>query len=310
MSLRGKIIGVMMGGRSSERNVSIKSGTAVCEALKSARVDVKGLEVKQETEEEIRSLILDNGIGVVFVAMHGGFGEDGRLQRVLEKINVPFTGSQEKSSRLAMDKLASRLLFEKAKLHVPKYKCARRTAQDKMKDLSFPLVIKPSCQGSSIGISFVDSATEVQGALAEAFKYDETVLLEEFIRGREITVSVLDGQALPIVEIIPKKRFFDFEAKYEKGLTEYVVPALLEAKVAQKAQQDAVAAFCALCCRHLARVDMILKNDKMPYILEVNTIPGFTATSLFPKAAYAAGFSFQELCLKLCELAVQDNGKK
>lgn len=311
MSLNGKHVGIMMGGLSSEKDVSLKSGRAVLEALKVSGVNAVPLEIAQETEEEIRSLILRHSIDIVFITMHGGFGEDGRLQHILEKIGVPFTGPKEASSRLAMDKIASRRLFKEAKLHVPRYRALRRGSGSLILSfLRYPLVVKPAAQGSSIGISFVDSKRYLKNALETAFKFDEVVLVEELIRGREITVSVLDGKALPIVEIIPKKRFFDFQAKYEKGLTEYVVPANIPPEIARAAQQDAVTAYHALNCRHLSRVDMILKNGKTPYILEVNTIPGFTATSLYPKAAQAAGISFQQLCAKLLELADANDGKK
>ncbi len=309
MSLEEKRIGVLMGGASSERDISLKSGMAVFEALKAVGLDAVSLEVKNETEDEVKSLLSNSHVDAVFIAMHGGFGEDGRLQHILEKIHMPFTGPKEKSSRLAMDKLVSRRLFEKSGLLVPAYVCLKKQDSLKIIDrLHFPLVVKPTSQGSSIGISFIDAFEKVEEAVALAFQYDDTVLIEEFIEGREITVSVLDGEPLPIVEIIPKKKFFDFQAKYEKGMTDYVVPADLSEAIARASQKDAVVAYRTLDCRHLSRVDMILKEDRLPYVLEVNTIPGFTATSLFPKAARAAGVSFQELCTKLLEFAVRDNG--
>lgn len=309
MSLKEKRIGVLMGGDSSERNVSLKSGMAVFEALKDSGLNVVSLEVKKETEDEVKSLLSNNQVDLVFIAMHGGFGEDGHLQHILEKIHMPFTGPKEKSSRLAMDKLASRRLFEKSGLLVPAYVCLKKTDSLKAIDrLHFPLVVKPASQGSSIGISFIETPSQVEEAVRLAFQYDDSVLVEEFVKGREITVSVLDGKPLPIVEIIPKNKFFDFQAKYEKGMTDYIVPADLSDAVARASQKDAVTAYRALDCRHLSRVDIILKDDVAPTVLEVNTIPGFTATSLFPKAARAAGVSFQELCTRLLELAVRDNG--
>lgn len=307
MSLENKRIGIMMGGFSSEREISLKSGKAVFEALKNSGKDVVELELMQETEEEIRRLISQHAVDIIFIAMHGGFGEDGRLQHILEKINVPYTGPGEESSRRAMDKIASRKLFEKAGLHVPQYRRIRRRFNSPLllSFMHYPLVVKPSAQGSSIGISFVGSPDQLPLALRLAFKFGDDVLVEEFIEGREITVSVLDGKALPIVEIIPKKKFFDYQAKYEKGLTEYVVPAPLSPEIAQKAQRDAMKAYHVLDCRHLSRVDMIIKEDGTPYILEVNTIPGLTEMSLFPKAAGAAGISFDQLCTKLVELAIK-----
>lgn len=304
MSLdHAKRIGVLMGGRSSEREISLKSGRAVFEALKNSGCNVVSLEVFQETEEEIRRLVGQQAIDIVFIAMHGGFGEDGRLQHILEKIRVPYTGPQEQASRLAMDKAASHQLFKKAGLRVPNCCIGRRPLNPlSLIFLRYPVVVKPSRQGSSIGISFVHFRNQLKEAMDLAFKFDDIVLIEEFIKGREITVAVLDGRALPIVEIVSKKQFFDYQAKYEKGFTEYIVPAALDPKTALRVQRDAVKAYETLGCRHLSRIDMIVAKDGTPYILEVNTIPGFTERSLFPKAAAAAGMNFDQLCAKLVEL--------
>jgi D-alanine-D-alanine ligase len=295
----------MMGGLSAERDISYKSGHAVFSALKRSGLDVVALDITRETEEGIISVVVHSAIDVVFIAMHGGFGEDGRLQHILEKMNVSYTGSQSRCSRMAMDKTISCRLFQKAGLRVPKHRQWKRGASRFFADLflRYPLVVKPSAQGSSIGISFVDSSSSLSEALSMALKFGDEVLIEEFIKGREITVSVLDGNALPIVEIIPKKQFFDFEAKYQKGMTDYVVPAALDEATAQKAKADAVTAYRVLGCRHLSRVDMIISEDGRVYVLEVNTIPGMTETSLLPKAAKAAGIGFDQLCLKIVEMA-------
>jgi len=295
-----------MGGLSSEREVSLKSGRAVFDALKNSGWDVFPLEVKQETEEEIRRLIEEHAVDVVFIAMHGGFGEDGRLQHILEKIRVPYTGPGEAASRLAMDKVSSHRLFARAGLHLPAHRVFTRRARYfcGFHFLPYPVVVKPAAQGSSIGVSFVSRPEQLGSAVVSAFQYDDTILIEEFIKGPEITVSVFNGMALPIVAVIPKKQFFDFQAKYEKGMTEYVVPAPLDPEVAKRAQWDAVTAYHALGCRHLARVDMIIRPDGVPMVLEVNTIPGMTQTSLFPKAAAAAGMAFDQLCSRLVELAL------
>ncbi|HQP91771.1 MAG TPA: ATP-grasp domain-containing protein, partial [Candidatus Omnitrophota bacterium] len=221
LSLKDKRVGVMMGGLSSERDVSLKSGAAVLDALRSSGINAFGLEVSDESYEGIKGLVSFNRIDVVFVAMHGGFGEDGRLQGILEKIGVLYTGPGQKASSLAMDKLVSRKFFQKAGLCIPKYrhiqkKDDRSLWQLMVKDLNYPLVVKPSDQESSIGISFIDSDIKLAPALDEAFKYGGVSIVEEFISGREITVSVFDKKALPVVEIIPKNKFFDFEAKYQK----------------------------------------------------------------------------------------------
>ncbi len=295
-----------MGGLSSERDISLKSGRAVLNALKDAGWQALALEVLQETQEEIQRLVREAAVDVVFVAMHGGFGEDGRLQKILEDMRVPYTGPAREASRLAMDKVASRRLFERAGLRVPRTRIIRRGKRmmTLLHELRYPVVIKPAAQGSSIGVSFVSHGKELSAAVLKAFRYDDTILVEEFIEGREITVSVLDGTALPIVAIIPKKSFFDFQAKYEKGMTEYVVPAPLDAAVAERARQDAVTAYHALGCRHLARADMILDEEGRAVILEINTVPGLTETSLLPKAARAAGLEFTSLCTKIVELAL------
>jgi D-alanine-D-alanine ligase len=295
----------MMGGCSSEREISLKSGRAVVGALQEGRFDVVALDVQSETEDEIRRLIRENMVDVVFVAMHGGFGEDGRLQEILEKIPVRYTGPGPQASRMAMDKIVSRRRFAGAGLHVPRSVVVRRGRRCplKIKWLKAPFVVKPSAQGSSIGISFVADRKDLAAAMAEAHRYGEDVLVEEFIRGRELTVSILNDRPLPAVEIRPKKGFFDFEAKYHKGLTDYIVPALLDQRLAARIQVDSLKAYRALGCRHLSRVDVILKDEKTPYILEVNTIPGMTETSLLPKAAAAAGMNFVQLCRSLVEMA-------
>ncbi|MFH1691594.1 MAG: D-alanine--D-alanine ligase [Candidatus Omnitrophota bacterium] len=307
MFLEDKHIGIMMGGCSCERAVSLKSGEAVANALKALDCRATLLDIRHETEQEVKDLVREHHIDVVFIAMHGGFGEDGRLQHILDNLQLPYTGSSSASSRLAMDKWASRLVFERANLSVPRY--IKLNKSDKVFDvgtLQFPLVVKPCSQGSSIGISFVDSLAYFQKAVDDAFKFDEDVLVEEFIRGRELTVSILDGEPLPIVEIIPKSGFFDYKSKYERGLTNYMAPASLPQGLARQIQTCALSAYHVLGCRHFARVDMIVRSGSSPFVLEVNTIPGLTETSLFPKAAQAAGIGFDQLCMKLIRLTLSD----
>lgn len=307
MSLDECRIGVIMGGCSSEREISLKSGRAVLKALQDKGLNVFGLDVQKETEEEIRRLVLKDPLDVVFVAMHGGFGEDGRLQAILEKIGVDYTGPGKDASERAMDKIVSRKFFRQAGLHVPPCVILKKNQALPFLSrwMSYPRVVKPAAEGSSIGISFVKNSKGLRSALEEAFRYGEAVLMEEFIAGRELTVSVLDARPLPVVEIKPKKGFFDFESKYQKGMTEYLVPAPLDKDLADKVQKAAVAAYHTLGCRHQSRVDVILRGST-PYILEVNTIPGMTETSLFPKAAAAAGMEFGDLCCRLIEMAIQN----
>lgn len=312
MSLKEKRVGVMMGGCSSEREISLKSGQAVTEALRGSGWNVFPLELSSETEGEVRRLVAAHAVDVVFVAMHGGFGEGGPLQNILERMRISFTGPAAVPSRLAMNKIASRRCFQRAGLHVAAARVLTKFHRWFLRptSLKYPVVVKPTSQGSSIGVSFVSGPRVLRQAVDEAFRFDRTVLVEDFIRGREVTVSVLNGQALPIVEVVPKKSFFDFQAKYEKGMTEYLVPAPLDPAVANRIQEDAVKAYHALGCRHLSRVDMMVTEDDTPYVLEVNTIPGMTQMSLFPKAARAAGMSFDQLCGYLVELALNPSHGK
>lgn len=302
-------IGVLMGGPSSERDISLKSGKAVYESLRQLNVDVISVDIKTDNIKENISLIKSHKINCAFLALHGKFGEDGRIQEILEVLNVPYTCSGVLSSRLAMDKIASRNIFEVYGLAVPKCKIVDRLSYNTnfriYNNLAFPLVIKPANQGSSIGVSFVDKEEDLDRAVDWAFSFDERVLIEEYIEGREITVGILGKKALPVVEIIPKKRFFDYEAKYKVGITDYVIPAKLEEKVAYRIKRIAMLAHKLLGCFGCSRVDMILSKDNTVIVLEVNTIPGLTSTSLLPKAAKTQGIEFEQLCLKLIELAYE-----
>jgi D-alanine-D-alanine ligase len=303
-------IGVLMGGPSTEREISLKSGSAVYACLKDLALDVVPIDIQTDNAEENKRLIISGGIDCAFVALHGRFGEDGGIQSLLDEMGIVYTGSDASASKLAMDKAASRQIFEKAGLHVPRHRLLNRGAlaaeqADILYSGVFPVVVKPASQGSSIGLSIVDQPDGLRKALEEAFRFDERVLIEEYIAGREITVGILDDYPLPVIEIIPKKRYFDFESKYHKGLTDYVVPAHIEAPLAKICQDAAVAAHTALGCFGCSRVDLIIANDGRPYILEVNTIPGLTETSLLPKAAGAVGIDFSLLCLRLLGMAVR-----
>ncbi len=302
-------IGVLMGGPSSEREISLKSGKAVYEALKQAGLRVTGIDVISDNIDENIRLIKSHRIDCAFLALHGRFGEDGQIQEILEAIEIPYTGSGVLASKLAMDKIASRKIFEVYNIAVPKYKIIERVSYNENLKIgngfSFPLVVKPAAHGSSIGLSIIDKEEEVRPALDLAFKFDDKIIIEEYIRGRELTVGILDDLALPVIEIVPKKRFFDYEAKYQPGLTKYLVPAALEENTVKKVQSTALKAHKFLGCYGCSRVDIIFTQDNIPYILELNSIPGFTPTSLLPKAAKAAGMEFHQLCLKLVALAYE-----
>jgi len=302
-------IGVLMGGPSSEREISLKSGKAVYEALKQLNVDVVSIDVQSDDIEENTELLKSQKINCAFIALHGRFGEDGQVQGILDNLNIPYTGSGSLASSLAIDKIASRRILEIADVKVPRYKVLAKNSyrQDwKFNDnFGFPVVVKPATNGSSIGLSIVDEEKSLSKAIDLAFTFDKRIIIEEYIRGREVTVSILDNCALPVVEIIPKKRFFDYEAKYQAGMTDYIVPAKLEEKIARRAQDTASQVHKLLGCRGFSRVDMILSTDNIPVVLELNSVPGLTPNSLLPKAALVAGIEFKQLCLKLIKLAYE-----
>ncbi|MBM3251709.1 MAG: D-alanine--D-alanine ligase [Candidatus Omnitrophica bacterium] len=300
-------IGVLMGGISSERDISLKSGKAVYNALNSGKLDVVAIDLTTEDEPEVRSILKKSGISIAFIALHGKFGEDGTIQGILGGLSIPYTGSGVSASRLAMDKIASRRIFQEKNIPVPDYEILQMKEKNnlnykKLKFNSPVLVIKPATQGSSVGVSFVEKETDLPKAIDLAFTYDDRIIIEEYLPGREITVGILEEKPLPIVEIIPKKRFFDFQAKYEKGMTDYAVPAKLPPKIYKNSQEIGLRAHKAIGCSTFSRVDMILKNDT-PYVLEVNSIPGLTATSLLPKAALAINIDFLDLCLRIIKNA-------
>lgn len=309
MALNFGRVGILMGGPSSEREISLKSGRAVYQALKQSNIDVRAIEIKTDNKEENIKLIKLHKIDCAFLALHGRFGEDGQIQKILEEIKIPYTGSGVLASRLAMDKIASHSIFNTYGLRVPRFKTLEKTSYNAThrlrRNLSLPLVIKPASQGSSIGLSIVNSYKNFKAALDHAFCFDQRVIIEQYIEGRELTVGILDECALPIIEIIPKKTFFDYDAKYKPGMTEYIVPAKLDKGTARDIKAAALSAHRLLGCSGCSRVDMILNKHKLPYILEVNSIPGLTETSLLPKAAKSAGIKFNELCLKLIRLAYE-----
>jgi len=302
-------VGVLMGGPSTEREISLKSGMAVYEALKDLGLNVTAIDIQSDNVEQNIALLKSQHLDCVFLALHGRFGEDGQIQEILERLRLPYSGSGVLASRLAMDKIASRRIFEEKGLAVPPYEVVEKSSYlagwSLGQRFSPPLVVKPATNGSSIGLSIIDKIEELGQALEKAFTFDERTLVEQYIPGREMTVGILDDRALPVIEIVPKHRFFDYDAKYQSGITEYVVPAELEPQVGLKIQEAGLAAHRLLGCFGCCRVDIILNNYNIPFVLEVNTIPGFTATSLLPKAARNSGIGFGELCIKLLELAYE-----
>ena len=304
MSRHHPVIGVLMGGCSSEREVSLRSGTAVAEGLKSIGHKVVTVDLRSEDGREFENVHMD----VAFIALHGRFGEDGRLQQLLQKRGILYTGSGPEASRAAMDKVEAKRLFKLKSVETPPHRViARGDSVDLMEHaaraLGYPVVMKPRAEGSSVGVTVhEDRATLLDGA-AECFRHDPIGLMEKFIVGRELTVGILDGRALPIIEMRPKSRFFDYDAKYKSPDTEYIVNPPMSDLDRRRVQKTARDAHDALGCEGMSRVDLILTPFCSVHVLEVNTIPGLTERSLLPKAARAAGIEFPELCWKITELA-------
>lgn len=313
-------IGVLMGGPSTEREISLKSGQAVYRTLKEAGIDAVAIDITNDNKEKNIKLLESLKIDCAFIALHGRFGEDGEIQMILDGLGIPYTGSGASASRLALDKQRSRIAFATAGLDIPQYKVVNRytpilqgrklNGDEIVAGFTFPLIVKPNTHGSSVGLTIVEKRDDFERAVDAAFEIDETVLIEEFVAGRELTVGILDEKPLPIVEILPKNRIFDYEAKYNSGTTDYIVPAKLRFMVAAKVKRKALIAHRALGCAGFSRVDIILTDDLKPVILEVNSIPGFTPASLLPKAAKAAGLDFFRLCVKLITFAYEQAKNK
>jgi len=295
LSGKNKKIGVLLGGLSKERDVSLRSGAAVAKALRSKGHDVVEIDVGRDLPEKLKAA----GVDAAFVVLHGRYGEDGAVQGVLEILGIPYTGSGLLASAIGMDKeLTKKVLVSEMgdDLTTPVWKVVRRSdANAGRLTMPLPVVVKPNREGSTIGISIVREEKDFSAAVEEALKLDETVLVEEFIEGTEVTVSVLNGRALPIVEIVPKSGFYDYASKYTKGATDYIVPARLKDDVRARLQKNCERIWKILGLSGFARMDFIVEPSS-EYFLEVNTIPGMTETSLVPKAAAAAGISFEDLC--------------
>lgn len=294
MDKRFRRIAVLKGGPSAEREVSLKSGAAIANALRALDYDVAELDLADKEVD------LPAGVEAVFIALHGTFGEDGELQGLLEAKGVPFTGSGSVASRMAFDKVATKRVFERDGISTAHYEILKRGG---VRTLPLPVVVKPARQGSSIGISKVFDESEWDAALASALRYDEEVVVETFIPGAELTVGIVGNQVLPVIEIRAPEGYYDYRAKYTKNVTEYLVPAPLDAEIARSCQELAWRTFVSLGCRGMGRVDIRLTSEGCAYVLELNTIPGFTETSLLPKAACAAGLEFGALCEKILNLA-------
>ncbi|MDD3642255.1 MAG: D-alanine--D-alanine ligase [Candidatus Krumholzibacteria bacterium] len=329
---------VLMGGDSPERDVSLVSGQAVVEALRRRGHDVCSVDPALPAEEQTdscRAVIGELPAGeipplppgrrfdwlrlprmleadVAFIGLHGGAGEDGRVQALLETAGIPYTGTGVLGSALAMNKDRAKVLFRDAGVQTAPHLIL---ASDEVRDvrlvrerietgIGFPVVLKPNCQGSSVGFSYVPEAAGLGAALEQALAYDDRIIVERYIPGREITAALLDGEALPLVEIVPEGGFYDYRRKYTKGSSRYEAPADLPAPVADRIRREAVLAWRALGCRDYARADFRLSDGGEPYCLEVNTLPGMTELSLVPMAAARAGIPFDELVERICMMSL------
>jgi D-alanine-D-alanine ligase len=295
MSLKNKKIAVLKGGPGAERAVSLNSAAAVESALATLGAIVTPVEVHDGT------FALPPDTDLAFNLVHGTFGEDGQLQAILDERNVPYTGENAANSKTAFDKIASKSAFEAAGVPTAQWEVLRAGEQP---TLLIPLVAKPPREGSSVGVHIIKDPADLPAALADCFARDNEVLIEEFIAGRELTVGIVGDKALPIVEIVPKVDFYSYENKYTVGASEYTCPAALPPATTNRVQAVALAAHRALGLQVYSRVDVLLGANDNPCVLEVNTIPGMTETSLLPKAAAATGLTFPALCEKIAHLSL------
>jgi len=292
-------VAVLFGGKSGEREVSLKSGTAVLAALQRQGVDAHAFDPATRPLHDLE------GFDRAMISLHGRFGEDGAMQGALELLGIPYTGSGVMASAIGMDKWRTKMIWSAAGVSTPAFELVKADSDFAAieKRLGLPLFVKPANEGSSIGISKVKQAGGLQAAYALAAKSDPLVIAEQFVGGGEYTVGILGDKALPIVRIVPKNEFYDFEAKYLRDDTEYLCPCGLSAEKEAQIQQEALQAFNAIGCSGWGRVDFLMDEAGRHYFLEVNTSPGMTDHSLVPMAAKAAGISFDELVIRILELA-------
>lgn len=294
-------VAVLYGGRSAEREVSLKSGSAVLAALQRSGVDAHAFDPATQDLH----LLLEEGFTRTFIALHGRYGEDGTVQGALELMGIPYTGSGVLASALAMDKWRTKLTWQAANLPVPAYELltAESDFEAIAKKLGLPLFVKPANEGSSVGITKVKAAGDLRAAFEEAAKHDPLVLAEQFIGGGEYTAAILGDQALPVIKIEPANEFYDFEAKYLRDDTRYLCPCGLPGAQEKEIQHLALQGFRLIGGTGWGRVDFLMDAQGRPYLLEVNTSPGMTDHSLVPMAARQAGISFEDLVLRVLELA-------
>jgi D-alanine-D-alanine ligase len=306
-------IGVLYGGTSGEREVSLSSGKGVLEALKKNGHECIGIDFHPNNLDEILKLEVD----IVFIALHGKYGEDGKIQGLLDMLEIPYVGSGVLASALAMDKTKAKQIFHQHGIpvangktyHIRNVKDESILAEELKQSFSLPFVVKPNQEGSTLGLTIVKEEEQIKDAIKNAFKHDSEIIVEEYIKGREMTVAVWGekGQetAFPVIEIIPKNEYYDYESKYAVGGSEHIVPASISEELSTKLKDLSVLAHQILGCKTYSRVDFIVNDQNDPIILEVNTLPGMTPTSLFPDAAKAVGISYEEMIEKFIELSLK-----
>jgi D-alanine-D-alanine ligase len=298
MDLRKKHIGVLMGGLSAEKEVSLQSGNAILGALQQLGYEAIPVEVDSALAQKLKDLRIE----VAFIGLHGRFGEDGAVQGLLEMMRIPYTGSGILASALSMNKAVSRKIFSQAGLAVPPSVMVEKGKKDLPPlPFPFPVVVKPCQEGSSVGVAIVSEKEQLRRALKDAWAYDAQVLIEEYIRGREIQVGILDDRPLGAIEIVPQTQFYSYEAKYTDGLARHIFPASLEKADYGQALELGLAAHRALGCDGATRVDFLYRDPGQFFLLEVNTLPGMTALSLLPEIARGVGIEFPQLVEKILE---------
>ena len=301
-----KRIGVLMGGLSSEREVSLASGGAILKALRERGYDAVGIDAGRDVAERLHA----EGVTIAFNGLHGKYGEDGAVQGLLEMLGIPYTGSGVLASALGMNKILSKTIFRAYGLRVGAFQVIsrgdRKGLAAALAATGLPLVVKPSCEGSSVGVSIVRTEQELGPAAELAFSYDREILVEQYIPGMEVQVGVLGSRALGAIEIVPKDSFYSYKAKYEAGGSEHFFPARVPEEVYQRTLDAGLLAHRVLGCRGYSRVDFIIDDEGVPAILEVNTLPGMTATSLLPEIALGAGLPFPDLLEEILRLALEE----
>lgn len=298
---------VLMGGKSSEREISLMSGRAMEASLRRQGCTVVAIDVDEQVAERLQQEKIELAVN----ALHGRGGEDGTIQGLLETLGIPYTGSGVLASAIGMNKVVTKRLLEFHGIPTPRFSVLRSSPSAEALSgglpvgFDCPVVVKPSSEGSTIGVTIVEDPAAIEAAYTRAFRHGDEILVEEYIEGHEVTVGIVEETPLPVIEIVPKEAFYDYEAKYTKGMTEYIVPARLSQELTREVQRLALKVHQLMGCRGCTRTDFRVHHHGRPFVLEINTLPGMMETSLLPKAALAAGITYDQLVAKMVESALQ-----